>query len=191
MLVGGCGKSIFLQRAGENRIEAGDERSQSERGTHQAPRACACAARTESRATGAGADLAAESADAASGSVLHDAGIHAEGLGAGLGAQDIGVGDVQVVARDGDVKIVLERQRDGIVERQVELAVAHQGIDARGVGQVRRRQVPRRVRPDRVGKMRYRLGIIQDRKGTRFRRVLRDRRGGRFLAPAGDRQCCE
>ena len=137
---------ILLQRAGENRIEAGDVRSEAERGADQTARACARAARAEGGATGAGADLAAEAADATAGSVLHDTGIYAEGRGPGFGAQHVGVGDVQVVARDGDVEIVLERERDGVVQRQIQLAIVHELVDARGVGQVRSSQVPRRVR---------------------------------------------
>ncbi len=184
-------EAIVLQCPRENRIEAGDERSEPESRTDQAPRARARAARTESGASRTGADLAAESADAAAGSVLHHAGINAESRGAGFRAQDIGVSDVQVVARDGDIQVVLQRERDGVIERQVELAVPHQGIDARGVGQVRRRQMPRRIRSDRVGKMRYRLRIVQDRERLCFRRILRDGRGGRFLGPACDSQRCE
>ncbi len=115
-------------------------------------------------AAGAGADLSAEPADATAGSVLHHAGVHAESRCARFGAQDVGISDIQVIARDGDVEIVLERQRDGVIQRQVELAVVHELVDARGIRKIRRRQVPRCVGPDRIGKMRHRLGIVQDRQ---------------------------
>ena len=118
-------------------------------------------ARTEAGAAGSRADLAAEAADATARRVLHDARINTQGRSAGSRAQHIGIGDIQVVAGDGNIQVVLERESDGIVQRQVELAVVHELVDARGVGQVRRRQVACRVGADRVGKMRYRLGIIQ------------------------------
>ncbi len=35
--------------------------------------------------------------------------------GSRLGAPDVGIGDVQVVAGNGDVEIVFERKRDGII----------------------------------------------------------------------------
>ena len=87
--------------------------------------------------TGAGAHRAAEAAHAAAGSVLHDAGIDAENVGARLGAQVIGVGDVEVVAGDIEVEIVLQSERNGVVDRKINLAVAHQRVDARRVAQVR------------------------------------------------------
>ncbi len=49
-----------------------------------------------------------------------------------LVAQDVGIGDVQIDARDGDVVVVLERQRDGVGKAQIDLAVAQQVVQ-RGV----------------------------------------------------------
>ena len=126
----------------------------------------------------------ADAADAAARRVLHHSGIDAENAGARLRAQYVGIGDVQVVARDGDIEIILQRQSDGVIEREIKLAIVHELIDARRVGQTRGGQMPGLVRPDRVGKMRHRLGIIQHRQGPRFRRILRSGRGGRFLGPA-------
>jgi hypothetical protein len=187
-------ETIFLQRASENWIEAGNERSEAERRTDQTAGASTRTTCAEGRSAGAGADLASQPTHAAAGSVLHNSRIHAESRGTGARAQDVGVGNVQVVAGDGDVKIVLQRERDRIIERQVELAVAHEGIDTGRVGQVGRRQVPRGVRRDRVGKMRDRLGVIQHRKRPGLRRVLRDRRCGRVLGPTchgqGSEQNC-
>ena len=51
-------KAVFLQRAGKNGIEAGDERSESERGTDQTAGASTCAACAQTGASGAGTDLA-------------------------------------------------------------------------------------------------------------------------------------
>ena len=58
-----------------------------------------------------------KSADAAAGSVLHDAGVYSKNVGSGLGAQQIRLGDIQVVAGDVEIEIVLQRQRDGVVDR--------------------------------------------------------------------------
>ncbi len=124
---------VELQRAGDQRIEAGDGRADAERRTDQAVGAGADAAGGDGGAAGAGADRSAQAADAAAGRVLHDAGVDAENVGARLGAQQIGVGDVQVVAGDVDIEIVLERERDRVIDREIDLAVAHQGIDARRV----------------------------------------------------------
>ncbi len=83
-------------------------------------------------------------------------------LRSSLGTQDVRVGDVQVIARDGDVQIVLQREIDGVIQRQIEFALVHELINARGIRKVWGRQVPRSVRPNRVGKMRHRLGVVQD-----------------------------
>src|SRR6185437_479887 len=54
------------------------------------------------------------------------------------GAQDVGVRQREVVALNGDVEVVLQRQGDGIVERKVQLAVAQQALDAIAVGKIPR-----------------------------------------------------
>ena len=46
--------------------------------------------------------------------------------------------------------------------------------------------MPRRIRANRVGKMRYRLRVVQDRKRPRLRSILRGGRGGRLLSPSGE-----
>ena len=117
-------------------------------------------------------------------------------LGATLSGGNNGMGDFQIVAGDGDIEVVLERKGDGIVQRQVELAVVHQLVDARGIRQVRRSQVSRRVRANWIRKVRHRFGIIQYRNRPRLRRVLRNGRCGRcgrggILAPTSDSQRSE
>ncbi len=149
---------IFLQRARDDRVETGDVRPEAQRGTDQCRLRLRRAACSQSWCRRCRSRPGADAAHAAAGSILHDAGVDAEDGGAGLGAQHVGVGDVQVVARDGDIEIVFERQRNGVIQRKIELAVVHELVDARSVGQIRRRQMPRRVGPDRIRKMRHRLG---------------------------------
>src|SRR5271165_6802678 len=104
-------KTVTLQRACDHWVEAGDERSNSERRTGQASRAGAGARRTNRGSARARANLRPKNSYAAAGSVLHHAEGHAQDRSSRLGTQHVGVGNVQVVARDGDVEIVLERQR--------------------------------------------------------------------------------
>ena len=117
-----------MECSGDDRVEAGDERAEESAsgGTNDATSTGARSACTESGPAGTGTHLRADSADAASGRVLHDADIDAENLSTSLGAQHIGIGNIQVVARDGDVEIILQSQSDGIIQRKIELAVVHQ-----------------------------------------------------------------
>ena len=48
-----------------------------------------------------------------------------------------GVGDLRPVALDRDVEIVLERQRDRVLQREVQVAAAQQRFEAAGIRQVR------------------------------------------------------
>ena len=89
--------------------------------------------------------------------------MNAQDRSASLRAQHVGVGDVQVVARDGDIEIVFERERNGVIERQIEFAVVHELVDSGGIGEIRRRQAPGNVRSNRIGEVRHRMGVIQDR----------------------------
>jgi len=67
-------------------------------------------------AAGSGADLRTDSTHAAARCVLHNAHVDAQNLSARFGAQDVGIGDVKVVARDGDIQIVLEGKSDRVVQ---------------------------------------------------------------------------
>src|SRR6202035_708684 len=102
-------------------------------GIHQTVGARARAAGGHGGASGAGSNRATQPTDPTAGSVLHDTGVHSEDVGAGFGAQVIGIGNVEVVAGDVDVEIVFERKSDGIVNREIELSVTHEGIDARRI----------------------------------------------------------
>ncbi len=65
-----------------------------------------------------------EAAYAAARRILHDSGIRSqEVVGPGFRAQNICVGDVQVVARDSDIKIIFQRQRNRVINREHNLAV--------------------------------------------------------------------
>ncbi len=129
---------IDLQRPGENGVEAGDGRAAAQSRDHQSSGAGSGATCPNGCSTLPRADLAAESAYAAARGVLHDAAVYAENGGAGFGAPEVGVGDVEVIAGDGDVEVIFEGERDRVVHGNVELAVVHELVDARRVGQVGR-----------------------------------------------------
>jgi len=63
----------------------------------------------------------------------------AEDSGSRPGAQDVGIGNIQRVARNGNVEVVLERQSDGVVERKIELAIVQKLVDSPRIAQIRRR----------------------------------------------------
>jgi hypothetical protein len=125
---------VILECPRQHRIEALDQRSQPQCRAGQAADASTRAGCTDRRATGTRADLRAESAHASAGRVLHNAERHAQNGRTRLGPQHVGVGDVQVIARDGDVEIVLQRQRDRVIQRQIKLAVVHELVNPRRVG---------------------------------------------------------
>ena len=108
---------LCANRSHDGRIVRRDCRARAQGRLHQSRRArarSACAACGAARA-GAGS-AGAEAANSAAGGALHHAGIHAAKTSAGLGTQYVHLGDGQIVARDRQVKIVLERQPDGILE---------------------------------------------------------------------------
>jgi hypothetical protein len=47
--------------------------------------------------------------------------------------QQVGVGDIQVIAGDVDVEIVLQRERNRVIDGEINLAIAHERVDARRV----------------------------------------------------------
>ena len=55
-----------------------------------------------------------------------------------LARSKIRIGNQRTIALDFDVDIILDRQRDGVLEREVEVAAAQQRIEARGVAFVYR-----------------------------------------------------
>src|SRR5664279_575574 len=118
--------------AGDSRIVRLHRGSSSEGRLHYTGRACTCSARTARGAARACPGSAgAKASHAASRRTLHDAGVDAAERATRLGTEDVGVGDRQVVASDGDIKIVLDRQRDCVVERNVKLPVADELVEPR------------------------------------------------------------
>src|SRR5215469_9471072 len=130
---------IVLDRAAENGIEAGDERPKQTAGggTDNAANAHAGTAGAERRAASTRPHLCAESAHAAARSILHDAEWNAKNLSTRLGPEDVGVRDVQVIAGNGDVEVVLESERDRVIQGNVELPIMQQLVNARGIRKIR------------------------------------------------------
>src|ERR1700729_834510 len=97
---------IFLKGAGEDGVEAIDQRSvEATCGrAHQTAGACARPARPQGGASGAGPDLGSDAAYTAAWSILHNAERHAEDLSTRPGTQQVGVSNVEVVARDCDIQ---------------------------------------------------------------------------------------
>src|SRR5439155_22602851 len=82
------------------------------------------------------------------------------GLLARLGAQNVSIGNVQVVARDGNVKIVLLGDGDSVIQTKHELPVLEQLVDARAVREIGLWDMPWGVRSERVREVRAALRVI-------------------------------
>src|SRR5260370_37529076 len=184
-------ETVVLQGPDKDRVKAGNVRPKAQGRTDQSVGAGSDAARTECRSASGSAGLCADATDASARSVEYHAHRCAQNTGPSSGAQDVGVGDIQVEARDGDIEVVFEREGDGVVERKIEFAIMHELVNTRSIRQIWRRQMPGRIRSDWIREMRDRLGIIQHRERTRFRSVLRSGRDGWLLCPACDGQSCE
>ena len=107
---------IDLHRSCQNRIKRRYGRAYTRRRRHQARCSSSCAARTcrcTARSATCGSATHARACSARR--TLHDASIYAPGRLARFGAPDIGIGNVQVVARNRDVEVILERQRYRVV----------------------------------------------------------------------------
>src|ERR1019366_8950095 len=55
----------------------------------------------------------------------------------GKRGKNIRFGDQGVVARDGNVEIIFQRKRNGVLQAQIEFAVLHELLQVRRVGQIR------------------------------------------------------
>ena len=90
-------------------------------------------------AAGSAAGATTEATDAgAAGGSRNDPGIDAAHGATRRGAQNVHLRDGQVIASDNKVEIVFKGKVNGVLKGQVELAVAHQRIKARRVGQAGR-----------------------------------------------------
>src|SRR5579872_5262429 len=114
---------IFLQCSSQDGVEAGDKRTEKTTcgRAYQATGARARTSRAESGSASSGTDLPTDSADATAGRVLHDADRYTEDLSASLGPQHVRVGDVQVVARDCDIEVILKSQGNRVIQRKIKL----------------------------------------------------------------------
>src|SRR5580700_1965479 len=122
---------VPLHRATEDGIETRDLRTETQRRSDQPAKSSARAARACSGAAGTGSGLPAESANTTARRILHYARKHAQNGCARLGPQDIGIGDVQVVARNPDVQIIFQGERDRIIDREHEFAILHELLNTR------------------------------------------------------------
>ena len=113
--------------------------------------------------------MCAKPAHAAAGRILHDTAINTENGRTRFGAPDVGIGYVQVVASDRDIEVIFERQRDRVVHRDIEFAIVQKLVDARCVGQVRRRYVARSVGREQVGEGRPGFRVLLHIKRLRLR----------------------
>jgi hypothetical protein len=169
---------LDLQRPGDIRIEGFDGRTRSDGGLHDAAGARTCTTRATGRAASASAGrTASEAAYTAAGSALHQTAGNAAGRSSGLGAQDIGVSDLQVVAGDCEIEIVLKRERDRVAERQRDLAVGEDRVGARGIRDRCFLRCLPGIRREQVREMRAGLGVIGLRLlGERLQRTEGDHR---------------
>ena len=107
---------------------------------------------------------------------MDKAGVDAEDGPTSFRAKNVRVSDVQVVARDRDVKIVFQCQRYSVVHGKINLAVAHDLIYPSGVHQIRWRNLAAFVGRKHIGKRPIRFGVVRDREILRSRRRRRRQR---------------
>jgi hypothetical protein len=87
------------------------------------------AARCSARARPGGART--EASYTSTGSSLHDTGIYAAEESTCLGAEDVSVGDGDVIAGNRQVEIIFEGEIDCILQRKIEFALANELRQAR------------------------------------------------------------
>src|SRR5271163_621184 len=145
-IAGEDSRVVLLQRTRNHWVEARYRRPQAEGRADQAVGACTDATGSRSSAARTGTDGSAEPAYATARRILHYAEICSEEVvGSGLRAQNICIGNIQVITRDTDVKIVLQRQGNCVVDRKHNLAVTHELLDPRRIDEIRRRHMLRHI----------------------------------------------
>src|SRR5215469_7890022 len=123
-------RMVALQGCGHDRVEAGNERSEPQGGTHQAVRTTADSARGRRGSARARAYVSTQTTHSAAGSVLHDTGGNAEEvIRPALRPQHFRVRDAEVVARNCDIQVIFERQRHRIIHREIQLPFAQELIE--------------------------------------------------------------
>jgi len=131
---------------------------------HEAGGSCTGASRTARGATCAGSrGTGAEAAYTCARRVLHDADVDAAKGSSCLSAQDVGAGDGDVVARDGQIEVVFQREIDGILQRELDDSVVYEAVEARRVSEIRLGYVRAAIRVDGIPGMRN----VQAQRGLR------------------------
>ena len=109
--------AVQLKRAGQSWIKGRDGSTDAESGGDQARRSRASAASAGCGAASAAALRASYAGRTASTGgrrtsrcSLHDSGVHTTRRLASVSQHDVGISDWQVVARDGDVEVIFQRQ---------------------------------------------------------------------------------
>ncbi len=133
-LVGGA---FEFKGAGEHGVEVVGQRAAAVGAEHEAVGTGACAAGGGGRAARAAA--AGDGGGRPAKCAGDQAGRDAAEDGTGMCAQDVGIGDVEVDARNGDVVIILESEGDGVAQAEVELAIAEQVVEPGRVAETRQR----------------------------------------------------
>src|ERR1039458_5044506 len=102
-------------------------------GLHQTGSAGARASRASGGAAGPGARCASSEATYTTARCAsHDTCVDAAERSASLGSLNIGVGDGQVIAGDGQIEIVFQCQGNCVLQRDIQLAIADEAVDKIG-----------------------------------------------------------
>src|ERR1017187_3130972 len=125
-----------------------------EGGLYQTGRACSRASRATGRAAGSRTRCAGpEATHTTARRASHDSRVNAAERSACLGSLNVGVGDGQVISSDRQVEIVLQRQGDRVLQRDIQLAIMYEAFNAGRIVQLRRWHLARSVGVERVMRM--------------------------------------
>ena len=86
---------------------------------------------------------------------MHNSSVHASKHAPGFGAKNVHISDRQVVARDGDIKVVFERKPDCVLQGKVELSVSNKLVQSHRVLQLRCWRFARGVSAERAMRARH------------------------------------
>ena len=133
------------QASGEHRVQVRNASGRRRR-SRCAPTALEARVAGQGRARCVGAGRGAGAAHRSAGRAGRHAGGDAARETAGLRLQQRCVGQLRAVALDGDIQVVLQRQGDGVLQREIEVAGAQQRFQAGGIRQPDRRRLRRAIR---------------------------------------------